>query len=124
MLEQLTSKNLQKPASKRNNFLDYTLYINTKLSPILDRTKIFAEYKAEPIVSIQRVFVEGLFKIQLTRTESCSQNNSIADRSPVLSENLSSDLIEKWFSGDHADVGGGWHMDNDVLNEFQMSNIP
>ncbi|KAL6936207.1 hypothetical protein ACO0OL_002403 [Hanseniaspora opuntiae] len=117
-------KNLQKPASKRNNFLDYTLYINTKLSPILDRTKIFAEYKAEPIVSIQRVFVEGLFKIQLTRTESCLQNDSIADRSPVLSENLSSDLIEKWFSGDHADVGGGWHMDNDVLNEFQMSNIP
>lgn len=117
-------KSLKKPVLKRNNFLDYTLYINTKLSPILDRAKIFAEYKAEPVVSTQTVFVEGVFKIQLTKTSFDSKNDSTADRSAVLSENLSSDLIEKWFSGDHADVGGGWHMDDDVLNEFQMSNIP
>lgn len=117
-------KSLENPTSKRNNFLDYTLYINTKLSPILDRAKIFAEYKAEPVVGTQRVFVEGVFKIQLSRTTFDSKTDSITDRSPELSESLSSDLIEKWFSGDHADVGGGWHMDDDVINEFQMSNIP
>ncbi|SGZ38884.1 uncharacterized protein HGUI_01084 [Hanseniaspora guilliermondii] len=117
-------RNSKSSTLKRNNFLDYTLYINTKLSPILDRAKIFAEYKAEPIVSTQRVFVEGVFKIQLARTGLNTRDYFTETGSSMLSENLSSDLIEKWFSGDHADVGGGWHIDDDVLNEFQMSNIP
>lgn len=108
---------------KRNNFLDYTLYLNTKLFPILDKSKIFAECKGKPSVTTQNLFVEGVFKNQLTE-EIDEVVELQQSKASIIPNTISSDLIEKWFSGDHADVGGGWHMDNDVLGEFQMSNIP
>ncbi|CEP62260.1 uncharacterized protein LALA0_S05e01464g [Lachancea lanzarotensis] len=42
-------------------------------------------------------------------------------RSSISSDSLSSDIIEKWFPGDHADVGGGWIPDFDTKQ--YLSNV-
>ncbi|SCU98220.1 LAFA_0G16402g1_1 [Lachancea sp. 'fantastica'] len=42
-------------------------------------------------------------------------------RSTISHDSLSSDIVEKWFPGDHADIGGGWIPDYDTKQ--YLSNI-
>ncbi|SCU91371.1 LAME_0E12244g1_1 [Lachancea meyersii CBS 8951] len=53
-------------------------------------------------------------------TDSTSYRSTFC-KSSLSHESLSPDIIEKWFPGDHADVGGGWIPDFDTKQ--YLSNI-
>ncbi|AAS52619.2 AEL066Cp [Eremothecium gossypii ATCC 10895] len=60
--------------------------------------------------SLSKQRVEGVF-------QHYSPGNESSDRSTFVS----SDLVEKWFPGDHSDVGGGWAPD--IETEQFLSNL-
>lgn len=43
-------------------------------------------------------------------------------KSGTSNTSMSADLVEKWFLGDHSDVGGGWSIDSETLEA--VSNLP
>lgn len=63
--------------------------------------------------------IEGIFKI-------CSVGQGGNISASIKDASMTPDLIEKWFIGDHSDVGGGWALDKDEVNNRQerLSTIP
>lgn len=99
------------PDRAKNPFYrdELTSDLLTRINIFLDAAShnhIGSRYKN--FVSKQRV--EGIF-----------QHYSPSTTTPIIT-NRSPDLVEKWFPGDHGDVGGGWGPDIDT-NQF-FSNIP
>ncbi|EDO16056.1 hypothetical protein Kpol_1067p29 [Vanderwaltozyma polyspora DSM 70294] len=71
-----------------------------------------------------RKTVKGMYfaKVSNTNSQKCNPNdyNSIGDSSET-SATVTSDLIEKWFPGNHSDTGGGWG--NDCSTRDSIGNL-
>lgn len=67
--------------------------------------------RASKDVEITNKMVQGIFEFQPQGSLSISSEAS-----------LTADLVEKWFPGDHSDVGGGWAVD--CVTEENVSNLP
>ncbi|AET37603.1 uncharacterized protein Ecym_1370 [Eremothecium cymbalariae DBVPG len=67
-------------------------------------------------------FKGKLSSLSRQRVEGVFQHYSPDANSSTPATFVSSDLIEKWFPGDHSDVGGGWAPD--IETEQFLSNLP
>ncbi|KAL6925606.1 hypothetical protein ACO0SA_000206 [Hanseniaspora valbyensis] len=116
-----THKNL---LYKRNKFIDHTVFFNRLCLPVLEKSKLFAEYKSSISVSLHLISVEGNFKVNSLTNDNVNLDTTLEESFDFLENQSTSDLVEKWFPGDHSDVGGGWYLDATISDEFQLSNIP
>lgn len=69
--------------------------------------------------------VEGVFHLRPARYDepmrSRSETKLLSDSSLCSDDTLTPDLVEKWFPGDHCDIGGGWKPD--CRSQDFLSNI-
>ena len=101
----------------KNHFIDHTIGMkpdsaqsNLSMQELITRINTFLENdNSQKRDNFSNQQVEGVFQVH-------SPHESIPER------NISSDLVEKWFPGDHSDTGGSWPPDITEQNHF-LSDI-
>ncbi|CCD25821.2 uncharacterized protein NDAI_0G00450 [Naumovozyma dairenensis CBS 421] len=100
----------------RNPLIDFTIGKTKSTDTDCENPcQRFINRKCLPIET-SRKSVEGIFQIceKLDNDRCCfnSDGRDIQGDKNILTP----DLIEKWFIGDHSDIGGGWEMDRNTEN--------
>lgn len=100
----LQAKRNDPPNKKKSSFLQDKWRCMTTINSLFEKQ---SQRRLKPRVT--RIGIEGIFSI-----EPISQKNIEPSSSP--------DLIERFFPGDHSDIGGGWADDENACG--LLSNIP